>query len=126
VAGSPITVVCADVPEADRPAAISCCSGEVCGMRRPLAIGADRPALKQKIIDGEELLVLEHGQEPLQFRVRRDGDVLLEDVGVFVRAANPQAPQYTIMICNGITTEGSAARCTASPTVNSVGATRTT
>ena len=62
--------------------------------------------LKQETVEGEELLVLEHPQKPQQFRIRRDGEVLLEDVGVFVRAPNPQAPEHTITICNGITTRG--------------------
>lgn len=62
--------------------------------------------LKQDTVDGEEILVLDQNQKPQQFRVRRDGNVLLEDVGVFVRAPNPQAPQYTITMCNGITTRG--------------------
>jgi transcriptional regulator with XRE-family HTH domain len=62
--------------------------------------------LRQDTADEEEILVLEHAQKPQQFRIRRDGDALLEDVGVFVRAPNPQDPQYTITICNGITTRG--------------------
>jgi transcriptional regulator with XRE-family HTH domain len=56
--------------------------------------------------EDEEILVLKHGQEREKFRVRLEGDVLREDVGVFVRVPNPQAPQYTITICIGITTRG--------------------
>jgi transcriptional regulator with XRE-family HTH domain len=62
--------------------------------------------LQQETVDGEEILVLKHGQHPREFRIRHAGGALLEDVGVFVRAPNPQAPQYTITICNGITTRG--------------------
>jgi len=63
--------------------------------------------LKQETVDDEEMLVLEHGQNPRQFRIsRRHDNVLLEDVGVFARAPNPQAPEHTITICNGITTRG--------------------
>jgi transcriptional regulator with XRE-family HTH domain len=62
--------------------------------------------LRQETVDAEETLVLVQDQKPRQFRTRRDGNLLREDVGVFVRAPNPQAPQHTITICNGITTRG--------------------
>jgi hypothetical protein len=41
-----------------------------------------------------------------------DGE-LVEDVGFFVRGANPSAPRRTLTICGGITTRGvrGAARC---------------
>jgi transcriptional regulator with XRE-family HTH domain len=57
-------------------------------------------------VDGEEILVLRHGKEPRQFRVRLEDGVLREDIGVFVRVPNPQAPQCTVTICIGITTRG--------------------
>jgi transcriptional regulator with XRE-family HTH domain len=39
-------------------------------------------------------------QAPAELRVP------VEDVGLFVRTANPQAPQCTLSICNGVTTRG--------------------
>jgi transcriptional regulator with XRE-family HTH domain len=57
-------------------------------------------------VNGEEAFVVEQGHERHKFTMTRQGQMLLEDVGVFARAPNPQAPDYTITICNGITTRG--------------------
>jgi transcriptional regulator with XRE-family HTH domain len=56
--------------------------------------------------EGEEFLVVEEGGESREFRIKREGNALIEDVGVFARAPNPQAPQHTLTICYGITTRG--------------------
>jgi transcriptional regulator with XRE-family HTH domain len=62
--------------------------------------------LELEKVEDEEILVLRHGQEPRQFKVMLEGEVLREDIGVFVRVPNPQAPQHTVTICIGITTRG--------------------
>jgi transcriptional regulator with XRE-family HTH domain len=56
--------------------------------------------------NGEEVFVAEQGPKPQRFEITRKGQVLLEDVGLFARAPNPQSPKYTLTICNGITTRG--------------------
>lgn len=53
----------------------------------------------------------------IEFPLRLDGGELAEDVGIFVRGANPFAPKRTITICSGVTTRGvrGAAQCFIDP-----------
>jgi transcriptional regulator with XRE-family HTH domain len=63
--------------------------------------------VQQRTVENEELFVVEGDPEEPEFRYKRgDDDLLVEDVGLFVRTPNPHAPAYTLTICSGITTRG--------------------
>jgi hypothetical protein len=46
------------------------------------------------------------GEDPGNTLASDELRVPVEDVGLFVRTANPQAPQCSLLICNGVTTRG--------------------
>lgn len=79
---------------------------------------SDRIALPVRQVAERDVFVVEDDHnKPTEFGIKLEGSVLHEDVGMFARVPNPQAPRYTLTICNGITTRGvrGAVLCFMSP-----------
>jgi transcriptional regulator with XRE-family HTH domain len=67
-----------------------------------------------------DIFVVQSDGEPREFGAKLDAQgVLVEDVGLFARAPNPQDPAGTLTLCGGVTTRGvrGAVLCFADPTL---------
>jgi hypothetical protein len=64
-------------------------------------------------LDSSAIVVNDPDNGEQKFEYQIVGNVLVEDVGFFVRGENPSAPRRTLTICGGITTRGvhGAAKC---------------
>ena len=60
----------------------------------------------QQLRDRDDVFVSRHGDRPYGPKTDDPEETLVEDVGLFARVPNPQAPKRTLTICGGVTTRG--------------------